>query len=68
MDSSFIRPARMLNKSNIRKRFMAIATLGHMRDDSAWEDLKAGLSDKNSYLSFSSARAMVLIDAEKAMS
>jgi HEAT repeat protein len=58
---------RMFKKSNVKKRFMAIATLGHMRDDTAWKDLKAGLSDKNSYLSFATARAMVLIDAEKAM-
>jgi hypothetical protein len=59
--------ARMLKGKNVRKRFMGIATLGHMRDDSAWEELKAGLSDKNSYLSFASARAMVLIDAGKAI-
>lgn len=58
---------RMLGKGNIRKRFMAIATLGHMRDDSAWEDLKLMLSDRNSYLSFAAARAMALIDPEAAI-
>ncbi|MBE9531896.1 MAG: HEAT repeat domain-containing protein [Proteobacteria bacterium] len=58
---------KMLRRNNVRKRFMAIATLGHMRDDEAWGELKEGLSDKNSYLSFASARAMVLINAEGAM-
>jgi len=58
---------RMLGKGNIRKRFMAVATLGHMRDDSAWEDLKLMLSEKNSYLSYSTARAMALINPEAAI-
>lgn len=58
---------RMLKGRNVRKRFMAIATFGHMRDDTLWEDIKVGLSDKNSYFSFATARAMSLIDAPRAM-
>ncbi len=58
---------KMLRRGSIKKRFMAIATLGHMRDDSAWEDLVLTLSDTNSYLSFSSARALALINPEAAI-
>jgi hypothetical protein len=58
---------KMLRHGNIKKRFMAIATLGHMRDDAAWDDLVRLLEDSNSYLSFSAARAMALINPEAAI-
>jgi hypothetical protein len=54
---------RLLRQGNSTERLFAIMTLGHMRDASAWEDLKAQLSRASSRSSLYAARAMIQIDA-----
>lgn len=53
---------RLLHHGNSTERLFAILTLGHMRDATAWEDLKAQLSRTNSRSSIYAARALIQID------
>lgn len=57
---------RLLRHGNSTERLFAILTLGHMRDASAWEDLKRQLKRTNSRSSLYAARALIQIDPEEA--
>jgi hypothetical protein len=56
---------RFLN--GLRKRLMAIITLGHLREHSAWNDLAALAQSTHPIVSLSAARALVDIDPKAAL-
>lgn len=58
---------RMLRKGGFRKRLMAIAVLGYLRENSVRGILWSLLKDDNPVISLSAARAMVLIDSKAAI-
>jgi HEAT repeat protein len=58
---------RGLRSRSIGARILAIRTLGHLRDESAWKDLQEQLASSNALVSFYAAAALVLIDATRAM-
>jgi len=58
---------RGLQSRNIGGRILAIRTLGHLRDASAWKELQDQLTSSNALVSFYAAAALVLIDATRAM-
>jgi HEAT repeat protein len=58
---------RSLRSGNISDRILAIRTLGHLRDASAWRDLQEQLVADNALVSFYAAAALVAIDAQRAM-
>ncbi|MBI2361157.1 MAG: HEAT repeat domain-containing protein [Deltaproteobacteria bacterium] len=57
---------RMLKQWSVRKRLMAIATLGHLRERSAWAELTRIAHGENPTLSLAAAKALVDIDARAA--
>lgn len=58
---------RSLRSGSIADRILAIRTLGHLRDASAWRDLQEQLVADNALVSFYAAAALVSIDAQRAM-
>ena len=58
---------RGLQSRSIGSRILAIRTLGHLRDASAWKDLQEQLGSSNALVSFYAAAALVSIDATRAM-
>lgn len=58
---------RMLKTRNMRARLLAIITLGHMREYSAWDDLIEMLQHPHPVLSITAARALIWIDAKNAI-
>jgi HEAT repeat protein len=58
---------RGLQSRGISNRILAIRTLGHLRDPSAWKPLQEQLVDANALVSFYAAAALVQIDASRAM-
>lgn len=58
---------RGLRSRSIGARILAIRTLGHLRDESAWKELQEQLGSSNALVSFYAAAALVLIDATRAM-
>jgi len=58
---------RGLQSRGISDRILAIRTLGHLRDPSAWKPLQEQLVDANALVSFYAAAALVQIDAPRAM-
>jgi hypothetical protein len=58
---------RGLQLRGISDRILAIRTLGHLRDRSAWKPLQEQLADANALVSFYAAAALVQIDAPRAM-
>jgi hypothetical protein len=60
--------ARELTHSRqIGKRILAIRTLGHLRELTAWKSLQEQLVSVNALVSFYAAAALVQIDAQRAM-
>jgi hypothetical protein len=57
----------MLKKGGVRKRSIAIAALGYLREKTAWDELRLILTSSNMYLSLAAARALVLIDEKAAV-
>lgn len=57
----------MLGDKNVYTRLLAIATLGHMRDPSCWDFVEPELDANNLPLSMVAARALVQIDAARAV-
>src|ERR1043165_8815438 len=53
---------RLLKAKGLRKRLMAIITLGHLREQSAWDDLAELAQSPHPVVSLSAARALVDID------
>ena len=58
---------RGLQSRSIGGRILAIRTLGHLRDPSAWKAMQEQLASSNALVSFYAAAALVLIDAQRAM-
>ena len=58
---------RGLRSGQIGHRILAIRTLGHLRDGSAWKELQGLLVSPNALVSFYAAAALVAIDAQRAM-
>lgn len=56
----------MLYKDSRRKKLTAIITLGHLAEDSVWEDLCTLSESEDSHISLLAARALVLCKPEKA--
>jgi hypothetical protein len=58
---------RFLKTKGLRKRLMAIITLGHLREQSAWNDLVELAQSTHPIVSLSAARALVDIDPKAAL-
>jgi len=58
---------RLLRRGNVRERLMAILTLGHLREQAAWEDLSRIAESDDPFVSLAAARALVMIDGRKAV-
>jgi len=58
---------RLLKAKGLRKRLMAIITLGHLREQSAWDDLAELAQSPHPVVSLSAARALVDIDPKAAL-
>jgi HEAT repeat protein len=58
---------RMMNSREVGQQILAIRTLGHLRDLSAWKPLQEYLVSVNALVSFYAAAALVQIDAQRAM-
>jgi hypothetical protein len=58
---------RGLQSRGVAGRILAIRTLGHLRDVSAWKGLQDQLVSSNALVSFYAAAALVSIDAMRAM-
>ena len=56
-----------LAKGTLRQQLLAIVTLGHLKDRSVWDRLVALAHDTNSFRSIEAARALVRIDAPRAV-
>jgi HEAT repeat protein len=57
----------LMNSRQVGKRILAIRTLGHLRDPTAWKSLQEQLVSANAVVSFYAAAALVQIDAQRAM-
>jgi HEAT repeat protein len=58
---------RMLRHGKLRGRLLAIITLGHLRERGACDALSCVTRDGGALLSVTAARALVMIDAERAI-
>jgi hypothetical protein len=58
---------KLLKAKGLRKRLMAIITLGHLGEQSAWDDLVALAQSPHPIVSLSAARALVDIDPNAAL-
>lgn len=58
---------KLLKANGLRKRLMAIITLGHLGEQSAWNDLVALAESPHPIVSLSAARALVDINPERAL-
>ena len=57
----------LLHARLLRRRLLAIVTLGRLRDRSVWEPVSALLTHQNSFLALNAAQALLLIDAKDAI-
>jgi len=58
---------RMLRDKRVYTKLLAVATLGHLKDQTCWELLEPELDADNLPLSLVAARALVQIDATRAV-
>jgi HEAT repeat protein len=58
---------KMLRRGNLRKRLLAIVTLGQLRERDAWDELSRLTQQHDAVSSVAAARALVLIDPAKAI-
>lgn len=56
-----------MNSRQVGRQILAIRTLGHLRDPTAWKPLQEQLVSANALVSFYAAAALVQIDAQRAM-
>ena len=64
------RARRMLEQRSLRRRLLAVSTLGHLgdrEDQASWKALVGLTSDKDGLLSLAAARALTRIDATAAL-
>lgn len=57
----------LLHSRNIEKKLYALITLGNLRDSIAWGSILRCLDQEQAVISLSAARALVLIDPERAV-
>jgi len=58
---------RMLRRHNLRKRLVATATLGELGERAAWDELSSIAQREGPNMSLAAARALVMIDAPRAV-
>jgi HEAT repeat protein len=58
---------RLLRARSLRRRLLAIVTLGHLQERSIWNELAATLQVDNAFLSLVAAKALLNIDAQAAI-
>ncbi len=58
---------RYLMKGTLRQQLLAIVTLGHLKEQTAWDRLVGLAHDANAFRSIEAARALVRIDAPRAI-
>jgi HEAT repeat protein len=58
---------QLMNSREVGEQILAIRTLGHLRDPTAWKALQEQLVSVNALVSFYAAAALVQIDAQRAM-
>ena len=58
---------QLLSHKNMRKRLLAVATLGHLQEKNAWSRLRNLTDDPHPLLSLAAARALMQIDAKAAL-
>lgn len=56
-----------LTSGTMRQQLLAIVTLGHLKEESAWQQLLALVQAENAFLSIEAARTLVRIDATRAI-
>jgi HEAT repeats len=61
------RAQEMLHHRSLRQRLMAIVTLGHLQQETAWDELQMIVRHRNTMLSLAAARALLQINAEAAL-
>jgi hypothetical protein len=64
MDAVALHLAR---SGNMREKLMGLATLGNLRDDTTWSDLSDIAAGDDAALSLAAARALMRIDAQRAI-
>lgn len=58
---------KLLRHRSVTEQLLAIMTLGHLRDKSAWKVLSGLIQDSNPVISLAAARALMQIDASAAV-
>lgn len=58
---------QLLHARRLRRRLLAIVTLGHLQERSVWNELAAMLQADNAFLSLVAAKALLNIDAQAAI-
>lgn len=58
---------QLLHTRRLRRRLLAIVTLGHLQERSAWNELAVILEADNAFLSLVTAKALLNIDAQAAI-
>jgi HEAT repeats len=58
---------RLLRKRGLYGKLLGVVTLGHLRDATCWEALLTLAADERPVLSLCAARALMLIDAKRAL-
>jgi hypothetical protein len=59
---------KLLTQKNMRKRLVAVTTLGHLQERNAWGRLRSIIDDPHPLLSLAAARALMQIDSSAALS
>src|SRR4051812_21135414 len=59
--------SRMLRRGNLRERLLAVITLGQLGERTAWDALLQIVREKGALLSVVAARALIMIDASRAV-
>jgi HEAT repeat protein len=57
---------RLLARKAVRDKILALATLGHLRDASAWNEIRQVAASRNAYLSLAAVSALAWIDPQAA--
>lgn len=57
----------LLGSRSVRRRLLAIETLGHLEDVGSWDDLEELLYTSNTYVSMAAARALLRLHPREAM-
>lgn len=59
---------QLLDSRSVRRRLLAVETLGHLGDVGSWDDLEELLYTTNTYVSMAAARALLRLHPREAMS